>query len=709
MDRKISVAGAVLIASVVAVDAPHAQERVLEEVIVSATKRDESLQSVAGSISAFSAAQIAERSAFEMAEMFSVIPNVNFENTTGQGPQVNIRGVSNTANGVGFEPGSPVFIDEVFQVRPVAFADSLYDIERLEVLRGPQGTLFGKNTIGGLIHVITQRPSDEAEARLSVAGGDYGFMQLRGVINAPMGDASAARLTVVYKERDGWLENRTPNTDDLFGEESMTARFQFATQFTDALSANFKYEYAETNGTGDQIFDSDGIYDDLATSLGGAGLFDRESDSYLARFDWDLGDWTVTSLSAYKDLQSVSKYDQDFTPAPGVLTTFPEDIEVFTQELRAASSFDGPLNFVVGAFYLDQETNSQIEAAFGNDFGPAAFSTDSTFDTRSIAAFASLKWTLSDAASIDAGLRYTDESKDFDFAAVAAGVGGTGGTSSLDTDGISGDIAFNYSFSDALFSYVKYSHGFKSGGFDEVSAFQSGALTTIFSGGSIPFVMDEFVFDDETIDNYELGLKSTFLDGRLRVNLAAFFMQYEDKQEQVVRQADLGGIPVPINTTTNAGEVEIKGLEVEVQSLVTDWFFLQGSVGLLDTEYTDFQNPVGDADFTGNELVRAPNVSASLSGTFNTTFANGMNGSLMLEAIYKDNNFLDALNSDFAVQDAHTMFNTRLGLETGDSRYGIYLWGKNLSDEDVFFLALPGVGATQIPPRMVGVELTAQF
>ncbi|GAB5458779.1 MAG: TonB-dependent receptor [Henriciella sp.] len=686
------------------------EKRVEETVYVTATKRAVSLDRSAGSIAAVTAADLEDRAISTTDEIFATIPNVIFDNVTLSGPAVNIRGVANENNGVGFEPAVPVYVDEIFQPRPVSFVSLLSDVERVEVLRGPQGTLFGKNTIGGLVNIVTNKPTDEFEAAADISVGSLDLFQARGMVNIPISEGKAAlRITGATKEIDGWLENRELGAPALYGQEYSGARAQLLFTPNHSFNLLVSADASSLDGTGDQHTDIDGDPFDRVTSVGSAGAFSREDVGISSRLEVDFGSHSFVSLSAFRETESEAIFDQDFSAAPGVLTSFPEDLEIFTQEFRVVSDYSGPFNFIAGAFYLDQSNTNAIAASFGSDTAPANAVVDTIIDTESYALFLSGDFDISEKWTVSAGGRYTDESKSYDIAATLGAPlpsGSVSGSGSVDDDAWSGDITLSYDLNESLFLYGKYARGFKAGGFDNVSAFQSGAITAVATAGLIPFVPSEFEFAAETVDNYEAGFKYVAPSGNYRIYGSAFVMNYQDKQEQVTRLADLGGTIVPIATTTNAAEVDISGIELETWFTPAVWWDIQASLGWIDSEYGSFVDPFGGTDLTGNELPRTPDLTGSFASTFSFDGPYSTDGMFRAEAVYRAENFLSDQNDNFAVQDAHTVINLRAGLDAPDNGFGVYIFGKNITDETVFLAANTGLnGGVPIAPDTWGIEL----
>jgi iron complex outermembrane receptor protein len=685
------------------------------EIVVTATKREVALDRSAGSITAVSSQQLEARSVSSLNEVFQTAPNVTYELTSQQGPAINIRGITNNGNGVGFEAGVSAYIDEVYLARPSGFTSILADIERVEVLRGPQGTLFGKNTVGGLLHIITKKPTNRFEADGDVTFGSRDLVQLRGTVNAPLvEDKVALRVTGVFKDQDGWEKNRTPGSKALYGEEFRGGRAHLLLNPSERVEVLLSADYGKTEGTGDQHLDTDGNPRDRVTTVGPAGRFERENYGFSGRVTTDIGDLDLISLTAYRITDTLAVFDQDFSAAPGVLTRFPENDKTFTQEVRLQSSGDGAFNFVVGGYFLHGNTKNSIEVLFGNDKGSPTGVVDTGIVNDSLSGFISGDYRLTDALTLTGGLRYTHEKKRFDFAtrtfAAPLPVGMVASKGGLSQGDFSWDAGLNYQISEPLFAYVKYARGFKAGGFDNVSAFQSGALTTIATGGLIPFDITQFIFRPETVDNFEGGFKYASDDRKFSLFGSAFLMNYKDKQEQIRRLATLGGITLPINTTANAAKVRIYGAEFQATAAPLDWWRLEASLGYLHAEYRSFTNLAGATDLTGKTLTRSPRWSGSLASTFTIPVTSSLNLIMRGEGAYRGRSFLAADNNSFAVQRAHVVINARIGVEQADGRWSLFAFGKNITDRDVFLAADQGLkGGIPIPPASYGVEARFRF
>ncbi|NIB40617.1 TonB-dependent receptor [Pseudomaricurvus alkylphenolicus] len=677
-------------------------EFLLEEIIVTATKRSESVQDVAGSISVISAETLQNQGISDFEEVFQSVANVSYESPSQQSPAISVRGVNNIGNGVGFEPAVTVYIDEVPRLRPSAYGSAIYDLERIEVLRGPQGTLFGKNTVGGLFSVTTQKPTEETQINAELSLGSRDLIQARASVAGELVEGSlSGRLAMVYKEQDGWLENR--NGEDLFGQEYSAVRGHLLQQVNEDIRLLYTAEYSDFEGTGDQTQDVDGDSMDRSVSVGPRNSSVRDSSLVSIRADIDFEALTLTSLSAYQAFESTAFYDQDFSPAEGIVTMFTEDVSAFTQEVRLTSNYEGRVNFIAGFFYLHEEVENPVDFWFGDDFGDPSGTSVTEIETDSLALFGTMNVDVTDTLELALGLRYTEEEKDFDLDATFVEVfppGQISSTEDLSEERWSGDITLNYRPNNDWLIYAKYAHGFKAGGFANISALTGGApIATAFGQSTLD--LSDFLFDSELMDNYEIGFKSDIGD-RVRFNGSVFMMDYTDKQEQIQGDAVIGGVTLPVTTIANAGEAEIKGVELELVALATEWLRLEAALGYLDTEFTEFDDPLGGTSLEGNQLARAPEWSGSLAAQFNFAVSDGLDGMMRIDANYKGDNYIGQTNT--LEQESHTIANIRAGVEATDGRWAVYLWGRNVTDETVY--QFPNLVNA---PESYGMDLRVNF
>ena len=618
-----------------------AQERILEEVVVTAQKRVESLQDVPISVSAMSGMKVDQQGITDLAEVTLFIPNVNINQGQAQ-PNLFIRGVGSGTN-AGFEQSVGLYIDGVYSGRgQLAAVPITMDLERVEVLKGPQGILFGKNTIGGAINITTARPSEEFE--LMVDGlyePDHGEQIYHLTLNGGITDNVAGRLAVRYDAMDGWWDNRLlgdegPDTSNVY------ARGSLLFDATDTLEIIAKYEYGdfERNAKPLVVYQSDQplnfrgedvipIVDDQdEAAFDFSDDLETDTDVFALTVNWDLDFATFTSISAYSSYDQSSTQNSDFTATAALHRTRDEDFEQWSQEFRLVSPGGETVDWIAGVYYEYNE----LDVSRGNpavDFalsGPLAVTplvalveegvpTKFDQDNETWAAFAQATWSVTDTWRVTAGLRFNKETKDLDKVVVSQ-VGARATSLGLpelivlarpadgaiiadlrshefrgldmDMDKWTWLLNTQWDATDSAMLYASVSTGFKSGGYDEAYTGPDETVRTsdnIFTGepnGGVLFGADSSVleYEEETVISYEIGAKMRLLDGLAELNVALFRSEYDDLQT-----SSLVG---DVFRVGNAGESVTQGVELDGRWAATDNLTLAGSLAYLDAEYDDF-------------------------------------------------------------------------------------------------------------------------
>jgi iron complex outermembrane receptor protein len=699
-----------------------AEARFLEDVVVTAQKREQSLQEVPIALSVVTAADIENRSINDFTELLAEMPNTVIVQNNVTAPRINIRGVRSATLNPGVESAVGMQIDDVFLGRPSAFSSTLIDVERVEVLRGPQGTLFGKNTIGGLINIVTRTPAFETEGALDLTYGNYDLQQARGYLSGPLiGNSVAGKISFSTRQQDGWGENRNPVADNFNGTDFWGVRGQLLGNFGEDSSWLLTLEKSEDDSPQSFLdvrsgsvtaFDDDPFDREIETDT--PTYFDREQEAASLRVDWRLGELELVSVSAYRSLDFFGNSDNDFTAVPIFETGGGEQQEQFSQEFRLLGS-RGDLNWLLGLFWFDQEQNASTPLILGEATPPAIGAgnipgyteradTFAAVDSESLAVFGSIDYRFNDDWQLVAGLRYTADEKDFAYEQQTS-IFEIGGfpiniisffappvapyADSLSDSDWSGDISLTRYISDDMNVYFKYARGFKAGGFD--ASFSSTSQ------------IGDRVFDAEYLDSFEVGYKSELADGRVRLNAALFYSDYEDKQETVFNGLNF--------VTANAAEAEIYGLELDLTAAVTSGLTLIASLGLQESEYSDFT--IDGADNSGNALQGVPELTASLAALLDGEFSNGWGWLLRTSVSYVDESYDTVSNNpDFIIED-RTLVNARLALSSPSGKYAFALWGKNLFNEDyvIGYNTNPvlGVWHSFNEPRYLGMEFRMNF
>ncbi|MHC3125988.1 hypothetical protein OB03_01185 [Brevundimonas sp. GN22] len=712
---------------------------IVDDVVVTARRRSENLQDVPIAVTAVTGEGLDARGYSSITDIQQMTPNLTFTpGTGGSSGQMSayVRGVGEYDYIVTSDPAVAVFFDGVYQGRPFGALTSLMGIERVEVLRGPQGSLFGKNTIGGAISVVLQKPtgSNSGEADLKV--GSYDHVQLRGSYDLALTDDLAMSVSALGRWGDGWQEmdsgGTKGNTDQIAGR----AALRWTKGDFDAVLSVDGYRQRQNAAPNNMIAFYPGFFSELYSTFvepccNVPSNIDRADVTPILNIDnADASSVTLTlDFPAFGgDLKSISaaRYSRVAFARDGdaSLTNYSGDRQditsrQFSQEFQLSHElFDGKVT-TLGGLYLFHERSRQktllvtawglyprlLEAQFdpemaaGLDFN---VNFDQTQETDNAALFGNATIRLNDKLSLDVGGRLTYESKEFDqtarriFAQVPLIPGVPGYQLDESWTNFSPKASLNYEFSDEVRGYAIVSQGFRSGGFN-------GRPTSEAEIGS---------FDPEILTSYEIGLKNDLFDRRLRLNISAFYNQYEDMQVNVSYPV-LGGVVV---RTENAGKARIWGIEAEGRYIANDWLTFEGAVGYLDAAYEEYFSRDADGnvlDYSDLELKHTTPWTASLGavftgriGQFDTTFR--------VDAAYMDEQYSDTQNQPLLKGEAHTLLNASLNFRA-DNGLSFGIEGQNLTDERVIKEGYDGSGsfgfieAYYNPPRRIYATVRYAF
>lgn len=701
------------------------QAQALEEVIVTAQHREESLQDVPIAITAIGSEDIRTADISDINAISLRTPGFSMGNFNPAQPQLFIRGVGSNADGAGEDQSVVLFMDGVYLGRTAGQAFDLFDLERLEVLRGPQGTLYGKNAAGGALNIITQKPTEELEAALELSAGDMGYWGTRGKVSGPLGDSMAGKISFTHKERDGYVESIVADLDDFNDFDSSGIRGQLLAQPSDTLELLFSADYSEDErtspgrNTGTEYiqgaivkaspFNPD-FYENMLTEEPHA-----KTDTWgvSLQADWDIDMGTFTSITAYREANADVR-DIAFSVAYEYLglgsldNRFDEDGQQFSQELRFAADAGDKLFWQAGLYYLnedvDRNESNDIVCGLLCGVSPATpiflpqAGTQQSNETNSYGIFAQGTWTFNEQWDVTVGARYTYEEKD------ASNIGTPDGAFSIleaydvemddDWDAFTPKVAVNYHIGENLTTYATVSTGFKSGGYQGMAPTEVAASTP---------------FDEETVTNYELGIKGTVLDNTLRFSATAFYMQYDDLQV-LVQTVQASGLPGPL-LTQNAGEAESQGFEADAQWQLHEYWQLSGTYAYLDTEYTELEGSL--APHEGNNLRNAPENAVSLSVIFDYPLTSG-HLNARADYTYKDDAYQDVSNSEEAKMESYDLLNLRVAYSSESDKWELAGWVKNATDEEYMLhnsTLNPGLAQLILPaaPRTYGATFTWNY
>jgi iron complex outermembrane receptor protein len=698
----------------------------LEEVVVTAQHRAENLQDVPIAITAIGSEELRAADISDLNAISLRTPGFSMGTFNPAQPQLFIRGVGSNADGASEEQSVVVFLDGVYLGRTAGQAFDLFDLERIEVLRGPQGTLYGKNAAGGALNIVTQKPTEEFEGAVEVSGGDLGFFSTRAKVSGALGDNLAGKLSVSYKERDGYIDSAVAeNLDNFNAYDSTGLRGQLLSRPSDSLELLLTADYSQDNrvspgrNVGTEFLQaaivaggpfSPGFYQNMLTT---EPRSDIETWGLSLQADWDLGSGTLTSITAYREtdadvLDIAFGVAYEFLGLGSLDNAFVETGEQFTQELRYAVDLNDTMFLQTGVYYLNEqvERDESLQILCGllcglpptNPINLPTGRADQTNETNSYGAFAQIMWSINERLDLTLGGRYTYEEKE------ASNIGSPDGAFAIlepydvqmsdSWNAFTPKVAINYVVTDDLTAYATVSTGFKSGGYQGLAPTGVAASTP---------------FNEETVTNFEIGLKGTALDNTLRFSAAAFNMAYDDLQVLVLTVQD-NGLPGP-QLTANAGEAEIQGIELEAQWLIGEYLQLLGTYAYLDTEYTELDTNL--AQFEGNALRNAPENAYSLSAIVDVPVGSG---SINARADYtfKDDAFQDIPNAPEAAMFSYDVLNLRLAYAPANQRWEVAGWLKNALDEEYLLhnsVLNPGLAQLPLPaaPRTWGITATYNF
>jgi iron complex outermembrane receptor protein len=712
--------------------AAQAEQSRIETVVVTARRREEDLQTTPVTVTAFTGDALLEKGIDDFTSLAQATPGINFDTFPKSAPRPFFRGIGSSNQGAGGDPSSVGFLDGVYLARAAMLGLDFYDMERIEVLKGPQGTLWGKNVVAGSINFITAKPTDEREGSASVTLGEFGQKNANLMYNMPFSDSVAGRIVVGSTKNDGFRE--TVDGRPLDDEEMLSGRAHLSIDLGETSSLLFSGDIADQNlgessrfnvfprpfipGEGYQDFsDPDRNNPDhygftKSTTGGLRAEFETEALSFA--------DWTTTA--AWRTLDYDLKNDLDGTNAAGnaaagvivsgVQVLAVEQADSYSLESRLTSNSDGPLSWVFGVFYnrdeIHRERESQQTATpttINRFFG------DST--NTSYAAYGEAQYAFDSGLRLLAGGRFTQEEKEYvarrltgSLAAPTTSYNTASNPGTFDEGVFTYRVGADYRFNDNVFVFGTISTGFKSGAFQEQP-------TTL--------VLARAPTAPEEVTNYEIGLKSDWVGGRLRANASVFRMEYTDFQTiKTVPDASQG--PAGTRTIVDTADAEIQGVETEFIVNPVDWFDATLRYTWLDTEFTRFiQTSAFLADgapvFTdgaGNRLSRTPEHAVVADVGFQTE--EGANwGWLRFDVTmdYQSEIFDNNINAFDEYRKPRTLWNTSLTYHFNDDM-SVQVWGRNLTDE-VYRTWQTNSGSARYhfvqygPPRQIGVTFNTTF
>lgn len=708
--------------------APQPQEAASApgEIVVTAAKRSENLQSVPISVSAVGGDQLAKSRITNVDSLVTKVANLQLTSIVGDNtPIFALRGVS--MSDYSLNQSSPVatYYDEVYKGNFAFLGVAMYDLERVEVLRGPQGTLYGKNTTGGAVNIISRDAKlNETSGYLNAGYGNYNRIEANGAVNVPLGDKAALRVAGTFARADGWFKNVVPGMPDLAETREWAVRASLkwepldGVRFTLRASHSFQNPhnygiYAQPEATHRAGLSTWQIASDVATRRRAV------TNSVALTANVDLGDTlALTSITSYDAGTLFFREDTDGTATRLLEIPYYDKASQFAQDLRLTSNFGGPFDFILGAYFnrekvfnstsfeiaTDDDVNGdgQITAADCAQGFPLACKVSNRFDQvkKSVALYSDLKYKLTDALTLRGGLRYThDTGTQSGFTSNAYGYDNVlvmnlipNATLRFKTDNVSGKIGLDYKLRGGTLLYASLSRGYRAPSFNAQAFFDPGELS---------------VAKAEQVTSYEVGAKTQAWDRRITLNMAAFYYDYRNQQFINVDPTTAA------QTLLNIPKSRIYGAEAELSVRASDALFVRAGLGLLSARIQ--KGTVSGVDVAGHKLSNAPDM--TLNGGIDLTVAKGGWGTLSLhpEIASQSSQYFEVINVARLQQKGYALVSGHIDWESADGRYTASAWAKNLGNKLYFtsrvdLLAGFGFDYNHIGnPRTYGVTVGAKF
>lgn len=741
----------------------HAEPSVLEEVIVTAQMRSQTLQEVPVSVSAFTGDYIKKAGLTSFKDVFALTPGLSGQTEDSFFDAVSVRGINNNSFGSGTDPSFGVYLDGVYQSRAGA-VPTMFDMERVEVIKGPQGTLFGRNAASGAMSMVVKKPEDEFGGEISAGVGEEGRKEISLSVDLPVSDDLKVRLSGMHEEEDGHIRNLTTG-DKLGGREVDALRLVsvYSGWEDTTLTLVAQYEDRDGDGTVYRALSTVGDYNEVNNNDRGD---DRSTiTDLIATLETSIGEYSFTSITGYKEHEYYYAEDFDGTEEFRDFYSRDQDGKYFSQEFRLGSDATADVNWVLGASYYHEDLDAdflgatdedilcdtvmvlEYEYDSGDALGCAAwtgFAPDDMDDafgssdpgdygadmveysftkakSNGWAIFGDLEWTLSDVNSIGFGVRYTHDEKKYDVNSPwPDSYTGTWNYLPLYTDGtisgdeswnnLSGRITFNHALSDSVNTYASISTGYKNGGFNYLNY----DLAPDYDADDSEYSVDSSnaapaKVDEETVVSYEIGLKGKFFDDSLMINAAAFHYTYDDLQQNFESPESGSGY-----ITSNVGKTEGQGIDLDARWLINDNWDLVAGLSYLDTDFSGAPIELCES-CDGNKMAFSPEYSGALVLTYNTDLAVG-NLAVSGEYTFTDDQFSELENIKESQVDAYQVFNVRATLTFADEAWSATVYADNLFDEEYYLWGYADDGwlnpSTQTDPsrpRIVGARVDYRF
>lgn len=682
--------------------------RTLEEVLVTATKRSASVQDVSVSVTAFSAEDLKRGGIEDLTRIEYMVPGMKM-GQSGNEARLAMRGTRTNNVGTEAEQVIGIFEDGVYVPTTTQALGSYVDLARIEVLRGPQGTLYGRNTFGGTINVHTMAPSlDAVSGYVTGLYGDYDRTKLEGAINVPLGEQFAFRAAAMVDEHDGYIENKYPGVDDLRDKDTQYVRGTLLWAPTDNFDATLRVAYMDQESSGDAIWGYQQIGGYVEGNYEKGHLFapedasdnfdngpwevrrdlpsnaDLESTSYTLHMNWDVGFGTFKFIGNVNEFEGEQNYDSDYSDGGDSdnngFTGWGTDQDTWSTELQLVSNGDGSLEWLVGAYYFEMESAWNWLERVDGEFEIPHWDRVGDYTSDSLGLFVNATYALTDNLRVLGGYRYAEDNKEkkdqLDWSVwPPVPAPGTGESGKWDDD--LWKVGIEYDISEDAMTYAQVSTGYRAGGIN-------------FIADGVPLT-----YGPESVTAYELGYKSVWADNTLIFNTSLYYNDYEDMQAQSF--AILGEDDLASEFTESGGEVDTWGVEAEVNWLPGGAWRITGTLAYMNSEFGEYdiswvngldqlesrRTAEGNLSLDGYTPALSPEWTASMQASYDFMLSGGSILTPMLQVQYSDEYYSYDINVDEAMQDSYVMTDARVIWLSAGQRVELQGYVLNIGDEEV--------------------------
>lgn len=704
----------------------------LDSIVVTARKVEENLQDVPIAVTALGGKELTEAQITDLSQIAGRVPSFTYQSQNSLESEIFIRGVGSVRlNGATADASVGTFLDEVYIGRRGSATPPIFDLERLEVLRGPQGTLFGKNVVGGALSLITAKPQFEFGGSGQISYGNYNTIHATGHVTGPITDNIAVRLALYQNKHDGYAHNivRDEPLEDL---EAYAARLSVLWNVNDTMTFTLTGDVSTQEGGGPSRHAVDNPHvaglgpvssnlasQDPRTNESPYEQYARkETAGVTGKLEWDLGPVSVTYLGAFRKGDGDARWTQAGAGSPPSLTdstlTQSERHTGITQEIRLASAQDQRLRWLVGLYYLDDDTRRRSRNTATSFLPGGAGSTRDILDgdneyfqlgvSKNYAVFGEAGFDITNDLTLTVGGRYTIDKKYWEIEAREYSLGPDGFDNQFSTAPLQGPFlvitdqkwseftpkaTLDWRFGDGKLAYASVAKGFKGGG---------------WQGGAANAIAAETPYAPETAWTYEVGLKTDLFDNTIRFNIAAFYTDFKDLQVELLDDVNL------VLVIANAADATIKGVEAELLAKPHDFITLFASGSYIDAEYKDYIDPLRGIDYSGNRIQRTPEFQFNVGADLNAPVTAGVNLVGNVSYGYQSEMFYGPDNTN--LEDGYGLLDLRAGIAAADGAWSLQFYGRNMTDKLYRISVIPFAGdefSVFGAPRTYGVKFSRSF